>query len=54
MGNLLPRDEEVLVVLLQMERLSDAIAESELADLGIDERAAIAELQRLVLRLGAG
>ena len=41
-------DDQIALVLLQMERLSDAIAERELADLGVDERAAEAALAGLI------
>jgi AcrR family transcriptional regulator len=42
---------EVAVTLLQVERLADAIAERELSDLSLDERALRAELVSLLTRL---
>jgi AcrR family transcriptional regulator len=42
---------QVAVALLQVERLADALAENELADLGIAENAARAELISLLTRL---
>ncbi|HEY0436474.1 MAG TPA: TetR/AcrR family transcriptional regulator [Phenylobacterium sp.] len=47
-------DEAVAVVLLQIERLTDAVAEGELADMGLGEAAARRELAALVSRLRAG
>ena len=43
--------EEIAPVLLQIERLCDAVAENELADLGLDEKAVRAEVARLLMRL---
>ncbi len=40
-------DETIAVFLLVHERLCDAIAEGELADMGLTDRAARAELERL-------
>jgi AcrR family transcriptional regulator len=42
---------QIAVTLLQIERLADAIAEDELADLGLPESAARAELVSLLSRL---
>lgn len=42
---------EAAVALLQVERLADALAEDELADLGVAESAARAELVSLLTRL---
>ena len=45
--------EEIATILLQMERLADALAEGEFADLGLDEttaRAALAALQSSLRR----
>ena len=39
---------EIAMRLMQMERLSDAIAEGELVDLGLDDRATRLEVARLV------
>jgi AcrR family transcriptional regulator len=41
-------DDEIALILLQMERLSDAIAEGEVADLGVNARTAEAALVRLI------
>lgn len=46
-----PTTAEIATILLQMERLSDALAEGEFADLGADETAAKAALAELQLRL---
>jgi AcrR family transcriptional regulator len=43
-----PKANEVAVVLLQIERLADAIAEGELRDLGLSEGPARATLARLI------
>jgi AcrR family transcriptional regulator len=43
-----PKANEVAVVLLQIERLADAIAEGELRDLGLSEGPARAALARLI------
>ena len=51
MGTGGPGDGEAILILLQMERLSDAIAESEIDDLGIDHTTATKELLKLVMRL---
>jgi AcrR family transcriptional regulator len=40
--------EEHALVLLVLERMSDAIAEGEIADLGLSERAAVRALERFV------
>ena len=53
MGTGGPSDGEAILILLQMERLSDAIAEGEIADLGIDHANAVGELLKLVIRLGS-
>ena len=42
---------EIATILLQMERLSDALAENEFADLGLDEKTARAALVGLQLSL---
>ena len=42
---------EIATILLQMERLSDALAENEFADLGLDEKTAKAALVDLQLSL---
>ena len=42
---------EIATVLLQMERLSDALAENEFGDLGVDEKTAKAALVELQLGL---
>lgn len=46
-----PSTAEIATVLLQMERLSDALAENEFADLGVDEKAAKTALAALQSRL---
>ena len=46
-----PSTAEVATILLQMERLSDALAEGEFADLDVDEKAAKAALAALQLSL---
>lgn len=43
--------EEIATILLQMERLADALAENEFDDLGLDEKAARKALAELQLRL---
>lgn len=43
--------EEIAPLLLQIERLCDAIAEDEFADLNLDEKAARAEIAGLLMRL---
>lgn len=43
--------EEIATILLQMERLADALAENEFADLGLDEKTAKAALAGLQLSL---
>lgn len=43
-----PDDAEAATLLLQMERLSDALAEGELADMGLDEAAARTALAGLL------
>jgi AcrR family transcriptional regulator len=53
MGTGGPGDGEAILVLLQMERLSDAIAEGEIDDLDIDNTTATGELLKLVIRLGS-
>jgi AcrR family transcriptional regulator len=45
--------DALAVTLLQLERLADAIAEGELADMGLGEDAARAELARLIAGLRA-
>jgi len=45
---------QTAVRLLQMERLSDAVAEGELADMGLSEAEARAELARIVAALRGG
>ncbi len=45
------RDEEIAAQLLQIERLTDAVAEGELADMGVTENGARAELARIITRL---
>ncbi|HEY6877522.1 MAG TPA: helix-turn-helix domain-containing protein [Polyangiales bacterium] len=47
-----PKASEVAVVLLQIERLADAIAEGELSDMELSETAAHKELARLIDGLG--
>lgn len=47
-------DEDLAVALLQMERLTDAIAEGELADMGLSEGAARQALADIVTRLRNG
>lgn len=42
------KPSEIAMRLMEMERLSDAIAEAEFADLGLDDRAARLEVARLV------
>ena len=42
---------ELATILLQMERLSDALAEDEFGDLGVDERAAKTALADLQLSM---
>ena len=44
---------DLAVWLLEMERLSDAVAEGELGDMGLGETEARAELSRIVTRLRA-
>jgi AcrR family transcriptional regulator len=46
-----PSSVEVATVLLQMERLADAVAEGEFADLGLEDRAAREALAELQARL---
>ncbi len=46
-----PSSVEVATILLQMERLADAVAEGEFADLGLDDRAAREVLADLQARL---
>jgi AcrR family transcriptional regulator len=46
-----PSNVEVATVLLQMERLADAVAEGEFADLGLEDRAAREVLAELHARL---
>ncbi len=46
-----PSSVEVATVLLQMERLADAVAEGEFADLGLEDRAARDTLVELQTRL---
>jgi AcrR family transcriptional regulator len=46
-----PSSVEIATVLLQMERLADAVAEGEFADLGLDDRAARDALADLQARL---
>lgn len=41
----------VATALLQLERLSDAVAEGELRDMGLDDTAARAELARILAEL---
>src|SRR5882724_9508877 len=53
MGSGGPGDGEAILVLLQMERLSDAIAEGEIDDLDIGNATATGELLKLVVRLGS-
>ena len=53
-GGLAGSDEALAVALLQLERLTDALAEGELADMGMEETAARAELAALVTRLREG
>jgi AcrR family transcriptional regulator len=43
--------EEIATILLQMERLADAIAENEFGDLGLDDKTAKAALAELQLSL---
>jgi AcrR family transcriptional regulator len=47
-------DAEVAVALLQLERLTDALAEGELADMGLDEASARHALAAIVTRLRNG
>jgi AcrR family transcriptional regulator len=47
-------DAELAVTLLQLERLCDALAEGELADMGLEPGAAEARLAQLINRLRAG
>jgi AcrR family transcriptional regulator len=44
---------ELAVILLQFERLADALAEGEFRDMGLDEQAAETALSRLIRRLRA-
>ena len=46
-----PSGVEVATILLQMERLADAVAEGEFADLGLDDGAARTALAELQMRL---
>ena len=46
-----PSIAEIATILLQMERLSDALAENEFGDLGLDEKSAKATLVDLQLSL---
>ena len=46
-----PSSVEVAAILLQMERLADAVAEGEFADLGFDDGAARSALAELQMRL---
>ena len=46
-----PSSAEVATILLQMERLSDALAEGEFTDLGLDDRLARDALAALQMRL---
>jgi AcrR family transcriptional regulator len=50
LGGKAARDADALLLLLQIERLSDAIAEEELADLGVREAKAIKVLAELLGR----
>lgn len=49
-----PADAEAATLQLQLERLSDALAEGELADMGLDDAAARAALADLLVRLRSG
>ena len=49
----LPHDG-IAVRLLQVERLSDAVAEGELADMGLSDAAALAQLAAIVAELRGG
>lgn len=44
-------DEELAAILLQLERLCDAIAESEFADMGLSDQGALREAATLIDRL---
>ena len=47
-------DADLAVILLQTERLADALAEGELRDMGLDEEAALTALTGLINRLRDG
>jgi AcrR family transcriptional regulator len=47
-------EDEIAVRLLEMERLSDAVAEGELADMGLGDGAAVAQLVAIITELRGG
>ena len=49
-----PPEDWIAVRLLELERLSDAIAEGELADMGLGDAAALARLAAIVAELRGG
>jgi AcrR family transcriptional regulator len=49
-----PPEDRIAVRLLEVERLSDAIAEGELADMGLGDAAALAQLASIIAELRGG
>ncbi len=51
LGSSAPKTDEIATILFQIERLSDAIADEEFADLGVDDKIPRAALEELLARL---